>query len=320
MRMLDPVLVVHCPRDETPFGERISEEMLSAIGNALDEQGRRSKVIPYSALHDNPGNCVRGNLVFNLAYGWIDPRGWRRFDQPEVARRLRSAGALLIGSEPDALERAQDKLACAEVLAHHGIAIPHMLGSKEFAGDFVVRKPRFGACHRGVTIMGVSDALALPISPGFLLQEYVSGPEYTVGVVDGRALPAMRVIVGDASGPTALGATPGDVRLLTDADQPTGLDALAESIGPMLGLDDYYRIDIRMRGDVPVVLDVNALPNLGLERSFLPMIAEAAGWSYGYLIRAIVSSAERRWGAAVESTIPAVAGTCGSAIQKVTVA
>jgi len=37
-----------------------------------------------------------------------------------------------------------------------------------------------------------------------------------------------------------------------------------------------------------VVLDVNSLPNIDRRRSYLPIAAEAAGWSYVRLIAAII--------------------------------
>jgi D-alanine-D-alanine ligase len=70
--------------------------------------------------------------------------------------------------------------------------------------------------------------------------------------------------------------------------------SLSERIFSILGLRDYARIDFRVGSEYPVVLDVNTLPNLDPERSFLPIAARKAGLSYGKLIKAIITPAVKR--------------------------
>ena len=230
-----------------------------------------------------------------MAYGYIDPLSGRSFSQPEVALRLAELGADLIGSDAASLWLAQDKLRCAGLLARHGIESPRAMPAEADPDSLVIRKPRYGACHRGVAILRLAEALEMPPAPDVLLQEYVDGPEYTIGVVAGRALPPARVVIAGARGPVALGATPGEIRLEPDPDAPACLAGVVERIGEILGLCDYYRVDVRLRGGVPVILDVNGLPNLDPDASFLAMLAGLAGWTYDGLVLAIVESAERRW-------------------------
>ena len=294
------VVVVYCATGETPFRERASRRMLRAIVASLQGQGRRARVSRYRTHHGRPASpdgALGGRLVFNLAYGYVDPLTGRSFDQPRVARLLERQGARLVGSDAAALAIAQDKRRCAELLAPHGIQSPRDVAADAHPDTLVVRKPRYGACHRGVALLRRAEAGEVPPPPDVLVQEYVDGPEYTVGVVAGRALPPGRVAVAGARGPTALGATRGEPRLERDDGAPPGLGRLAERVGEVLGLRDYYRIDVRMRGDTPVVLDVNGLPNLDPDASFLPMLAAFAGWTYQELVLAVVGSAERRGGA-----------------------
>jgi D-alanine-D-alanine ligase len=270
--------------------------MLRAIASALSRDGRSATVSRYSAHHhESETTSLRGRPVFNMAYGYCDPASGRSFSQPEVAQRLEELGARLIGSDSEGLRIAQDKSLCAEMLAAHGIASPRPIAPDAEADSIAIRKPRFGASHRGVAIMRLAEADALPASPDVLVQEYIAGPEYTIGVVGGRALPPARVVIAGARGPTALGATPGEIQLEADPNTPACLGSLVERVGEILGLRDYFRVDIRMRGDVPVVLDVNGLPQLDPESSFLPLLAGLAGRPYDHLIVEILQSAERRW-------------------------
>ena len=53
----------------------------------------------------------------------------------------------------------------------------------------------------------------------------------------------------------------------------------------------YARIDLRVGPEGPVVLDVNSLPNLHPERSFLPLAAARAGVGFAALIERLAASA-----------------------------
>jgi D-alanine-D-alanine ligase len=59
------------------------------------------------------------------------------------------------------------------------------------------------------------------------------------------------------------------------------------------GLRDYGRMDIRMRGGEPMILDVNANPDLD-PTSVHPIAAEAMGISYGQMAARIVEFAAER--------------------------
>ncbi len=61
----------------------------------------------------------------------------------------------------------------------------------------------------------------------------------------------------------------------------------------VIGLRDYGRVDLRMLGDEPQILDVNANPDLDVS-SVLPSSARAAGIGYGEMIDHIVSLAAPR--------------------------
>ena len=61
----------------------------------------------------------------------------------------------------------------------------------------------------------------------------------------------------------------------------------------MLGLRDYGRVDMRMLGDEPQILDVNANPDLDVT-SVLPVSSRAVGLTYGEMINRIVQYAAAR--------------------------
>lgn len=61
-----------------------------------------------------------------------------------------------------------------------------------------------------------------------------------------------------------------------------------------IGCKDFARVDIRLRGDKPYILEINSLPGLKPQYSDLPKMALKAGLSYDDLIFEIVETSIRR--------------------------
>jgi D-alanine-D-alanine ligase len=76
------------------------------------------------------------------------------------------------------------------------------------------------------------------------------------------------------------------------------LEAVAIAAYQATGLRDFGRVDLRMLGDEPQVLDVNANPDLDVT-SVLPRGATALGFSFGQMVDRIIQYAAERMPAAV---------------------
>ena len=146
-------------------------------------------------------------------------------------------------------------------------------------------------------------------NPPIMVNKYIEGREFTVGVLGNgssiRVLPIMEISFENI---------PRDIprfysfevkayyRDRTSYICPADLtDELRERIQETaaktykaLSLLDYARIDMRVEGGGPYVLEVNSLPGLMKDFSDLPMMAEAAGLGYEGLIMGIVDSAIER--------------------------
>ncbi|TDD74326.1 D-alanine--D-alanine ligase [Actinomadura darangshiensis] len=160
-----------------------------------------------------------------------------------------------------------------------------------------VAKPVRGGGSLHVELVRTVDELhaLLAVGPGDLLVErYLPGREFTVGIVGDRALPIMEV-----TPPTALFAY-GAKRLPAlhsrkcPAPIPAGDAAVLRSLAlrahRAIGLDHrcYSRVDLRCDGTgAPYCLEVNALPGL-TEISMFPQAAATAGWSFTDLITTII--------------------------------
>lgn len=76
-------------------------------------------------------------------------------------------------------------------------------------------------------------------------------------------------------------------------DWRASLERIAVQAYQVLGLRDYGRIDLRMAGDEPQILDVNANPDLDVT-SVLPMGATVLGYDFGRMVGRIIQSAAER--------------------------
>ncbi len=87
------------------------------------------------------------------------------------------------------------------------------------------------------------------------------------------------------------------LKVQVPADIPQRLDrrlrALAAAALPLLGARDYGRIDVRMQGDTPMILDVNVNCDMD-STSVLMRGAAARGWSYSDVIGRILAQTVQR--------------------------
>jgi D-alanine-D-alanine ligase len=87
-------------------------------------------------------------------------------------------------------------------------------------------------------------------------------------------------------------------------DWQARLMAVAVEAYNAIGLRDYGRVDMRMLGDEPQILDVNANPDLD-EGSVLPISSKVAGYSYGAMLDRIARCAAERMPLASNVSQPA---------------
>jgi D-alanine-D-alanine ligase len=300
---MERITIVHTPKERTPNLEFVSDAQIAAMRRALQAVGWQVDEVRY-----NPETIaaqmagLSPDVVFHLAYGYVDGMGQVLETQPDTTRRLEGLGLHLVGAPAAAQARAQDKLETGRCLEAAGIAVPEILDPAEADNRTVVLKPRRGACHRGVTVLslGPSERFELPRTEEYLLQEYVDGPEFTVAVLErGQGLEVLPPVAIDFE------CAPDRPHIMVweqfrwkygfGSPHDRELAEIGRRAFAALGLRDYARFDMRVdprRG--PVILDANALPNLDPEISLLPMAARQAGLAYDDLIVGVAAAARQR--------------------------
>lgn len=289
------VLWLYVERELTPWKESMRGDVVARLALAAPP-GYRCAIAHYLPAREALADLVsRHQVVFNLCYGYLDQ------SQSAIARWLDSLGVALTSPPGEAQARAADKAALPALCAELGLATPPLLDAAalERHRELVISKPRFGACHRDLLIGPPEEILAQgKAGPDRLVQPYLAGREYTVAVIPDRegrgieALPPAEIVPTPprhvyAAG-KAYGATDLDKRPELPAALAEELKRAAVRLHAHLGLHAYSRIDFRVSGGRPHVLDINSMPNVDPSHSYLPEIAAEHGVGLTELIGRIL--------------------------------
>jgi D-alanine-D-alanine ligase len=127
-----------------------------------------------------------------------------------------------------------------------------------------------------------------------VIEEYVPGREVTVGILDGRALGALEVVAKGEFHSYEVKYTAGREEFFMPARLSLATTArvlaIAEAAHAALGGGAYSRVDLRVDGRKPYLIELNSLPGL-TALSYLPRIAAHAGMDFPALCQAILDRA-----------------------------
>jgi D-alanine-D-alanine ligase len=299
------------------FAELDDEATVAAIERALQAAGH--EVVRIGALPALLARLAAGplgvDLVFNVAEG---VRGVGR--EAQVPALLEAFGVPYTGSDPLALAVTLAKGVTKRLWRDAGLptapfAVAHPLRAIEAPAPYpLFVKPVAEGSSMGVSSASlVRDRAALEravrriwdvYAQGALIEAYLPGAEFTVGVVDGAAGPevlgALALATGeiwahDEKHAAVAGKIEAPYRNVTDPALRDELAALALAAHEAVGCRDVSRVDLRAdAAGRPHLLEVNALPGLVPGRSLLSAIAADRGWSYADLIAGILHAAARR--------------------------
>ncbi|GGU64960.1 hypothetical protein GCM10010211_32580 [Streptomyces albospinus] len=127
-----------------------------------------------------------------------------------------------------------------------------------------------------------------------LVEPFLPGREFTVGVVGGHVLPVVEIELTTAVFDYTAKYQPGAVGEVCPARVPADFASRLQELSLRahqalgFGEDAYSRTDFRCdTGGEPMCIEVNALPGL-TATSPLPLAATGAGWTYPDLIQRIM--------------------------------
>ncbi len=247
--------------------------------------------------------CSRADAVFPALHGGVGEDG-----------RFRAAldlfGIPCAGADYLSCAVAMDKELSKTVMRASGITVPRgtsltnggLLDKKSVRFPCVI-KPNGGGSSVGVSFAENENELEIGLKTAFsvekkvVIEEKLVGRELTVGIVNGRALPAIEIIpkVGfyDYSNKYTVGATDEICPAPLTKAEATRLERAALRAAKAVGTLALCRVDFILSGGIFYCLEVNALPGM-TETSLLPLAAKTAGISFPELCEEILKTANDR--------------------------
>ena len=237
------------------------------------------------------------DLVFIALHGEFGEDG-------QLQSILEQIDVCYTGSGPSASYDAMNKLRTHEILEHRGIVMPSyqmLVEGQDYnllAVDFpCIVKPYLGGSSFGIRIVNSIEQLseacskALEFSDKIIIEEYIAGREFTVGVIDGEVLPVVEIKVAtefyDYQSKYQDERTQFIVPAQLAEEVTKELQTISLNVFDALGCKGAARIDIML--DVksrPYVLELNSIPGM-TSHSLLPLAATKNGLSFNDLCEKI---------------------------------
>lgn len=329
-------LKTHCPWGQGNVEDEAADyddpQTIREIAQALESDGHRVVHLPYDAGLFATLEQSKPDIVFNLAEGWGNRN--RESIVPAMLEYLgvpyTGSDPLTLGC---ALDKTWAKLLAAQAglstarffKVEPGEEVPADLGGVSFP-MFV--KPNAEGSSKGIRFSSkVTNRAELErmvrwvhetYGEAALVEEYLPGREFSVGLLGNghrlRTLPIIGVRPSKAVPQVALGDDPDNEFIysyevksanLEAAECPAripdglahGIEDLALGVWHAFECRDVARVDVKLDAEGnPHFLEINPLPCLSRETSFLAEEARAAGLDYDALILTILDEALLRYG------------------------
>ncbi len=272
---------------EPPSTTAIKEVRGRAVAFAPSASEIRSADIVFLALHGGAGEDGRLQAMLDLA------------------------GLAYTGSNHIASAVAMDKDLSKRLFRSVGIPTADWMMAPVEAPDIegtlgwpVVVKPSKQGSTVGLTVVreAADLAAAIKVAQSFddevMVETFIAGREFTVGVLDWEALPVGEIIAPGEVFDYQSKYQVGGAREVFPADLPSAESALLQEYAlrahRVLKLGTYSRVDFRRdAGGGYWCLEANSLPGM-TSTSLLPQAAKAAGIGFPELLERICKGAVRR--------------------------
>ncbi len=302
-----------------------TKDSAEEVAEALLQKGVTPALIPISEDTIDEISVINADVIFNLIE-------WDGLDTPLTLQALaliESRGIPFTGPSLGTMTRLADKVKMKEALDIAGIPTPRWQlftkGTEPIRDDFsypVIMKLSWEHCSVGLTRNAIVDrqeelsghvvehirTFRQPV----YVEEFIEGREFQVTVLEQngvpRALPAAEIVFARAGKDSFLtfesrwDEEHPDYGLssVKKADISTTLKMRLKEISlaahHILEFADYSRMDIRVRGEEPFILEANANPGLGDDEDYgMTVSYKAAGMTFADFCWEIVQSSMRRW-------------------------
>ncbi len=294
-----------------PSTEReISLKSGKAVFEVLKNRGLDVVALDFNTEHkETISGLLKGSgaeVVFIALHG--------RFGEDGTLQAiLEELGILYTGSGVLASKLAMDKIAARKIFREKGINVPKSQVLNKFGsvieGDIIKKIGSFPLVVKPAThgsSIGISFAdnlttfkkaidLAFQYDENILAEEYITGRELTVSVLDDAALPVVEIISGNKFFDFEAKYKSAVTQYIVPAKLEPKTAQLVQKAGlashRALNCQGFSRTDIILdKKNRPFVLEVNTIPGL-TSSSLLPKAAHAAGIDFTKLCLRMISLA-----------------------------
>lgn len=300
---LEVTVLAGGPSDE----RKVSLASGQAVHDALLRLGHNVTMMDISP-NDLRALDVPADCVFIALHGTFGEDG-------QVQRLLEQAGKRYCGCDAVSSALAMDKVEAKRCFITHQVPTPRFDVVKKprirnvaaaWRPPVVVKPVRSGSSVDTYVVhkqTDLADALHAVVDRhgDALIEEYIVGLELTVGVLDGRPLPALEIRPKREFYDYTAKYDDDDTEYLFDIDLPAEVlervQQLSVRAQDALGCRDFCRVDwmVDRRTHEAFVLEINTIPGF-TSHSLLPKAAARVGISFDELCQRIVMLAMRRDG------------------------
>lgn len=245
--------------------------------------------------------CQKADIVFMALHGENGEDG-------KIQAAFDLFGIKYTGSNCLSSAIAMNKELAKQLISKAGVPVPRGIAmtKKKRVDDIrklpitlpCVVKPCCGGSSIGVTIVKNESEFQPALEEAFrwenelVIEEYVKGREFSVGVIEGKALPVIELapLEGfyDYKNKYKAGSTietcPADLPEIISKE----MQRYAQMVAAALGLDTYSRLDFLLDGENHIYcLEANTLPGM-TATSLLPQEAAAVGMNFNQLCEKII--------------------------------
>ncbi|MBQ9122865.1 MAG: D-alanine--D-alanine ligase [Lachnospiraceae bacterium] len=241
--------------------------------------------------------CQDADVVFMALHGGDGENG-------RIQACFDLMGIKYTGTDYVSSALSMDKAITKEMFVANGVPTPVGFHLKKGQTPSEVKFPCVVKSSCGGSSVGVSIAqdetqFAAALEEGFkyddevVVEQYVKGREFSVGVMAGKALPVIEIApkVGfyDYKNKYQAGSTVETCPALLSAEKTQEMQAIAEKVFKVLRLKNYARMDFLMEEGTENLycLEANTLPGM-TPTSLLPQEAQAVGMSFEQLCEEII--------------------------------
>jgi D-alanine-D-alanine ligase len=289
------LLILYTESDFTPWKENITPDTLLSVLNATS-LNYKTAITHFNGPDESLARLLkRFDLVVNLCYGY------ENYSQADVVKWLDMLSVPHTSSTWGSQILAMDKSLLPKICSELQLDTPGLLTLEQVLGNTqtMILKPRYGSLHRGIRIFRNNEITIDEVfNEDILIQPYIYGREFTVAVIpdaesnDYICLPPVEIVPLNNESEFIAGNAAGRTSVKFEPHLPEGVKKkMMKSILKLhrhMGLRGMSRTDVRLTENKLYILDVNCMPNMEPNKSFLPLIARHHGISYHDLIQRLI--------------------------------